>query len=270
MHSFSFSEIFNDIPATQALFTPFEHLRLTTNESGHREILKELASKLVLGDTLVAVSTFCGLNMAAIRGADLADAEHRIKYLVFLDISLKVEKFWRQIEGIVSECQTRQEAIGAIKSSIRADYKYYYLSNEDNLNRHIKRLEGEIDSNISWLSTDERYNFIREIFAQKRFIFKRIDLYDSSATEAIASALKTHGMKIDTFYLSNMSEMAREEHKTAELRQAFNKFLPLMNNASLIVDTLPRKEGLRSYSPLIQRIIQKIFKQNTHNVFFET
>lgn len=192
---------------------------LTTNEDCQEAVLERLASEPLVGNTAIGVSSFFILNAVAARGSE------GIENIVLVDCSLRVEHFWGEMQKVMAEARCREDVVGRVKELIIREKNRYFSGCRQNFmrdgieyetaeekieyrtKRELSKLDTEIVAGHSWLSNDEKFEKIQKIFDAGKFVFLRIDLFESSSTEALYEVLKEKGFTVDMIYTSNVWDM---------------------------------------------------------------
>lgn len=251
---------FGAVKECEEVFDDYMHrIFLTTNEGNHDKVLDDLKKEALIGNTVVdehggsafiAVSGFCGLNLASVRGEDSENADEKIDALIVLDRSSRVEAFWKEMKEIIVSSETRHEVIAKLEKLVETD-----LFKGVKLPSHIKYdpltgLREEILKGTSWLSTTRRFNKIKEIFVNNRFIFKRVDVTDRESMQSLKEAIQNAQLKVDALYVSNIAEYLKPDEAIP-----FKEGMRLIaQNNTLVVDTAPRPT---KDAPLKQRVVRE-------------
>lgn len=251
-----------------------ENIYLTTNETEQPKTLAIMRNEKLVGNTLLAVSSFFGLNVAAIRGEEHGQT---LDYLIIIDRSIRVQNLWQEIQKIILRFSRREEALEAIKSTLLEQAENFWPSckcpHTDCLETakikavsYIKDLEAEIVSGVSWLSSQTKYAKIKHIFDKGHFVFKRINLFDTINVSILSQTIKKLGLVLDTAYLvreyaENRDCLPKYQDSMAQLRQT-------MTDETLIIDTEPRMEGIHcDEDELTQRVIRGVVSMNIRDFF---
>lgn len=254
---------FSDVRESEGVDDYMHRIFLTTNEGLHEEVLIELQREPVIGNTFldshggntfIAVSGFCGLNIASVRG-DESENPAKIDTIIILDRSLRVQNFWEKMKEIITSSNTRHEVIDKLEELIFSE-----LFKVKGMPSHIKYdpltdLRGEILAGNSWLSTTRRFNVIKQIFANKRFIFKRIDVTDLKSMQSLKEALLKNNRKVDTLYISNIPEYLKAD-QFESFKQGISE---LVEDKIFVVDTVPRKS-------VDEKLCQRVLKLTREKV----
>lgn len=232
-----------------------EGVYFTTNEGEQKDTIRKLSEKHIntTADTIVGVSGLCTLNIGSTR----AISQKNINHLIMIDCSKHVQNFWKNMEKIIKESQTRQEAHQKIENLIdRKKFKYYSRFCQCRARAlaedHKRSLKKEIESDISWLSDNRRFERIKGIFDANHFKFFKLDLFEPQTMDPLVEYMK--GKTLDFIYLSNVGEYAENSGKLHKFRESL---APILNPArrALIVDT-------RMRSCCCEKLTQKVFIRN--------
>lgn len=231
---------------------------LTTNEvfgQGHIKVLNTLAQEPIQGNTfvenhgsaIIAVSSFWGLNMAATRGENDKSGKSNIDTIIMLDVTEQMRAFWALVKNLIASSETKEEFLSKIKQfdsvhltpEFKATGDFKGAATRGYIENFLMDgFEYEVEDGISWLSTDERFAKIKEIFDSGRFVFKLINIMDEPSVQSLHEAVKSTNLKVDTVYISNVLEM-EDSYKSPEGFETFKKGLNhLLDNSSLLVDAV--------------------------------
>ncbi len=228
---------------------------ISSNEKGQRQTLSTMAKERIVGDTMMGVSTFFTLDMAAVRGTR-SEGGGEIRHVVVFDRSARVEHFWGEVIKIMASADHRIAVIEKIKILLRENCLQYYDGHENFdpkrlCEAYIKEFQEDIDSSTSWLSNDIKFARIKKIFDEKAFTFLRLDAAEPKGFEQLKKRFLERKMVVDSIYLSNIGEYLERAPK--ETGSAYRQLIQrLTYGSSLVIDTWPRPYG--RYSPLMQRV----------------
>ncbi len=192
----------------------------------------------------MGVSGFFCLDIASIRGTACGIAQKRLKNVVVIDLSVRVEDFWKEMRSLIVASNSRLACIEGVKQLITKKHALYFANHSDCppkmlANAAIEDLGVDIELGVSWLSHDSKYEFVKEMFMQGRFLFARLDLFDITAVTLLSSALKKAGAILDTLYLSNVYEYfddISDDNEYEAQKSNFPKAVTLLiqSNASVL------------------------------------
>lgn len=237
---------------------------LTTNEEIPKEVWNQLKKEPLHGNTVVqgdagktfiGVSGFYSLNVAAIRGDEAEQAGEKLETIIILDRSENVENFWKEMTNIITSSQTRYEVLEKLETLYEESQLFEVPDSSEMKKRNItyspmNDLLADVKAGTSWLSDAKKFKRIKEIFDNKNFIFKRIDLTDMNAMQSLQTALKENKRNVDTLYVSNISEYLQSGTEFEAYKEGIKK---LAGKETLLIDTIPRKS---KNEKLKQRIIR--------------
>jgi len=244
---------------------------LTTNETNQQPIQEMLLKLDKTGNTAIGVSSFQVLNFASIRKDD---------YVVVFDRGIRVDHFWQKAAPIIAKSENRGKCYTEIAKLIEDNYIDFYAATKADAERikkecaegnfgsalplqqkaeaRIQSLREEIESGLSWLSTEERFKIIQAIFQNDRFVFKRIDLFQPKTFRNIQEIFQTQNMVPDVVYLSNLWEYTKWEANSDGMRLAnlclgmIETVKTLTTPETCLIDTEPRE--CHDCKPLSQRV----------------
>lgn len=253
---------FSSIPQCNTSYDDYNHrLFLTSNERGFDQTLEKYAQAEATGNTLIGVSGFFILDLAAAR-----QVKPLIKNIILLDRSDRVQFFWHAINEIVKTSSHFLEATQKIKQHLLNEKNRYFSSgwdyNDDKRYEFtLSTLENHIRLNLSWLSSEEKYGKIHKIFIKNRFTFLKLDFFEDRSFPDLANCLKTKNYQVDTLYLSNIWEYADSlEQRQNYYRNIKQIILPatslILTNSGRCIKCEPLNQRLISLKqmPLIELI----------------
>lgn len=246
-----------------------ERVYLTTNEihnNSDEKTLKLMSALPMIGNTIIAVSVFFGLNLVAARGKAKGKS---VDYLIMVDRSSRTQMLWTKLSKIILESTLVTEAWKTIKKMLLKDFEQFWpvcncgnpTCDETPIDMAIEsvgNVEIEIRDGYSWLSTQENFEKIKRIFVLNQFVFKRINLFDDKKTTLLSKTIQQLGLEIDTFYLSNLRESAERNECLTEFYKSMTTLRTAMTDKTMIIDTKPRPDGKNSEFLAEQRVIHKI------------
>lgn len=216
-------QILSDIPDCPNVFNDYDHRPMVvTNELNYHSVIEDNRYIPVYGNLMVAVSTFYCLDLAAVR--------ENVEYLLILDRSVRVNRFWMEVREILVNARVSGNAKNRIIRVIEENKELYYsgstrFSSSETAKDEISELLLVIERGFSWLSDERRFKRIQSLFLEGRVAFKRLDLCDSIAMESLGAALKAHSLALDIFYISNVREYALEENRGDDLYKGIESLL---------------------------------------------
>jgi hypothetical protein len=231
---------------------------LSTNEIGLNATFSHIRKEPVVGDTFIGTSSFFNLNAFSVR----SQAPGRtLKYLVVVDCSLRVEKFWKEFaQKMASSVNTIDEAQDVVYDIMNENAEFFFRPSRqiiffgatplEQASMSYEKFIKEIRQGLTWLSCKKRFSIILELFRQHHFFFVRADLSDPIAMKKLQRRLVEGSMHLDTLYLSNVREYVNDDGRIASFQNTMKSFV---SPETLIIDTNIR-ESLYSLKPLVQRV----------------
>jgi hypothetical protein len=242
-----FPSLFSNIPQMEGPLGETEDKRLyfATNEDHSDRTINILQRMPLRGNIVLAVSGIFALNILAARIEASRAHGSEISGLVIVDRSPLVERFWIELSKIITEerrgrKQTRIATILQIKELISTKKDYFFDTSSPQsiqsnflLTYNLRRFREEIQSGVSFASTDEKFNSIQEFFSENRVRFLRLDITNPSSFQALGAVLRVNQLYVDTAYFSNIlqctDDVANFQASTEEV----------MSPDTIVVDTVP-------------------------------
>lgn len=107
-----------------------------------------------------------------------------------------------------------QNRIEFAASLINELKKQSYIIGEDFFNRSlVNRLKDQLNLPTSWLSSDESFDRIKNLFLEGKIVALTIDLTNEDKFETLARILKSNQLEVDTIYLCNSSHFIPENRQ---------------------------------------------------------
>jgi len=191
----------------------FDRVFVETNELNWEKVLKSLKEKPITGNTGIYTSGLFSLDLASVE----RDHSHcDLNNIIIVDRAECVRKFWTPIEQIIKENECRHIAFGEIKDLLRQNKGSYFRECADQKAENcISSLEKKFNDQTGFLSTNEKYKKIRDIFCNDGFAFIQLDLCDQNNTKRFGELLATRSLKIDTLYVSNIYGLLFDDFESA-------------------------------------------------------
>jgi len=189
-----------------------------TNEKKQRETLdavKNYPEKK--GNAIVGTSGFFVLN--------LASTISEVSHVVLFDLSDRVAQFWHGIKEIL---QDPELSLAKAKERIPAFLQARGYG-------HIGALNEEIKNQLSWLSSEDRFEKIHQIFLKNRFSFAKIDM--GQPEEVAALFRKNEEIVPLAVYISNIAECPTGVGSTKERHAAFCESLKQIPEDAIVIDS---------------------------------
>lgn len=120
-------------------------------------------------------------------------------YVVLSDVNEAQGPFWQKIFKLVEENETRKDFAKALKASqnyiqCRTNYKSTMSTETD---QELTRPGG-------WLSSDEKYQTVRNAVLEDRIQYISWDMTDTAKASRIRDYLNDKGLEVASMYLSNV------------------------------------------------------------------
>lgn len=198
---------FPEIPLDQ--FDDYLHRPLVaSNELCQAKVLDTLKKTKIVGNTAIGVGTFFILNAVAVTPT--------IERIFVFDRSPRVTHFWEKAIEIIKRSKTRFDVILAIEALLKKESTRYFeeWGMKDSIDATAKgeceAFQANIAEGISWLSHDEKFNRIKEIFHRNCFVFARVDLFNVISMCRFKRLLEENNLTLGLAYLSNISQFCSE------------------------------------------------------------
>lgn len=217
----SFSDLFANVGDSNVANGNRGCLWTFTNETNCEKTLSFLRESPPCGNTAICVGGLFALDAASMRNID---------YLLIVDTSSSVKSFWEQMKPLIKQSCSREDLKKKMVEEIRFEKNSIIDFNEKTLIQEIEN-QGE----ISFFSSEERYNKIRDIFQKDHFAFIPLDLCNSdiSCFNSIGSQLKLANCKIDMIYTSNIEAIVPIKNFSERISTLFKSHLPVEEKGSL-------------------------------------
>lgn len=216
-------------------------LFLVPNEQHQMETLEKLKQHPSVGNTILFTSAFFGLNAAAARILKFPQTSFT---LIAFDYSTIIECFWKKFNKIICKAKTKEETISHVITLIEKEaHCFFHPKMRAQLKATVlQAFKTEIEEGLSWLSSNESFTAIQNVFKTNRFIFFPLDFSDTTKVSALGQRLKELSLKLDFVYLSNIREALETERKSLEI---FRKSIAGLNapKETIFIDTIPRPGG---------------------------
>lgn len=215
-----------------------DRLFLTTNEKELEITLAEVSKVASTGDTIIGVLGFCILNIAAMR---LLNPQSTLRNIIVIDRGGITKTFWLHASNIIRSSQTKEECLARICANVFLLKDHYFPEDGGNRSGDYAyavgcKLKKEISKNLSWLSDDERFFLIKQIFDNNRFQFFRLDFSEQSSFAPFIHAFEALHLQTDTLYLSNVHEYLVDD----DLQTYASIVERLLSRGTILIDTVPR------------------------------
>ena len=237
---------------------------LSPLESGVADSLDFFSNSPVIGDTWVGFANFFSFDAVSVRGTTALDpvSDYSIQKVLLIHRTNTVASLWTEILDSIHKSPTRTEAYEKIIS--------YIDKNRDTLFCHhcncggsscpgdlssvkLGRLAKQIQMNISWLSTDDRYAVIKNLVDKGNVAVLQADLSLLTTVRRIKKTLEDSGSKIDTLYIGSDRDLYEDEKKLPTFRRNVCTYF-MSDNPNLVTTET------RTLSRLVNTPRQLIFK----------
>jgi len=178
----------------------FDNVFVVTNELHSEKVLESMKERLITGNTGIYTSGLFSLDLAA---AERAHSSGDLENIIVIDRASNVRDFWSETEKIIRDNDNKDNAFQKIKELITKNKNRYFPTSGLTAD-HTSSLAAKINTGMSFLSTDEKYKKIRDIFCNDRFAFIQLDLCDQDSTKRLGELLVARSLTIDTLYVSNI------------------------------------------------------------------
>lgn len=202
----SLDALANVLPC-ETVYDDYAHrLFISSNETQQAQTLEALAQKTITANTLMGVSGFFTLNMAANIGKR-QNNQRNIEAIILVDRSVRAEHFWNATKGIVTESADRITVIENVKKLLKNEQSRYFSgagTDKAEMKEALKLVKNDIKEGTSWLSNNVKFQKVKQVFDANRFQFLRLDFFEKGSFSELAQAMQTHHLAVDTLYLSNI------------------------------------------------------------------
>jgi 3-methyladenine DNA glycosylase Tag len=218
-----------------------------------RTSLEKIADQTLTGDTIFGTSGFYTLSLASLKRTP-GNGFDKIKNILIADISENTRAFWKDMSRIIRGCPEREKAINLIIQRLETKKDTYFPRSPRSAEMYSQDIMQSIQSGESWLSTDDRYQRIYEIFLSEGFQFVSCNLFDESDVAKIMQNIEQAEATIDSTYFSNIHEYAILDGKMSSFRRAID---PLIGAKTLVTRTAARCIGCFNKYQLQQHVVRK-------------
>jgi hypothetical protein len=163
-----------------------------TNEVGTEYTLQVLTDQPVHGNIIIAPGGFFALDAAAVRPTFFP------YHILILDPDPRVDMFWKKMAPKIREAKDRNSLITKIKQEFIPECKTKFARDVE------ARFSSDIHDGRSWLSNDEKFKRIKEIFLNERFAMIRQDIAVSSI---ISRRLEESDLMVDVIRVSDFGSI---------------------------------------------------------------
>lgn len=124
---------------------------------------------------------------------------------IVADISDCVFEFYSETKKCVIRAENRESFVNDMLNSFKDD-RYQRKYCREKLSFYIDQLEKELFREESWLSTDEGFNFIKDLYQNNRIVHLRLDIVDTESFFKIKVFLDENSLSLDTLYVTNIAD----------------------------------------------------------------
>lgn len=176
---------------------------ICSNEDRHKYTVYQAKGLPPKGNTIVGVSCFAVLNIAAHRPIPLEDLS-----IVVIDRGVRVLDFWTKVIDLIKDVVDKEEFQNNL-IDLYYDQRSIWgegLTHKQAYTETIDQLGVEINQGFSWIARDETFQRIQQIVLSGRLTIYGGDITRRSDMLFLSSELSRMGKKVDLFYISNCHE----------------------------------------------------------------
>lgn len=211
--------------------------QMTSQELAQPKVLATMKKQLVIGDVFIATGGFTALNIFSVRGIESPEPQKKLKRVLLIGMDSSHQIFWKGVQEIVIASKDRFEAFTKINHFLYKKRKELFgQSADEECERQQCDLLKEFASGQSWLSSEERFECIRENFRSKHIDVKTINLWDPGSFDSIVAALQLHEFKVDSLYLSNLAETAMQTGNLEQYCEGMQRLMSVISKDTLLID----------------------------------
>lgn len=226
-----------DFPIQEENFHLAQLHYVLCNEVEQEAILERLSPARSNG---VHLGFSCWLNFDIL-------AEKKSPYALLCDFDSNMIALLNTIQRIIAISQTPDEFIEKFWQELSSHEELHFqgffgptgIVNYENF-RHQMRLKG-------WLSTPEKFQIIKEMYAQGRILHRKLDITDTSAFDQIKQWAFTQNLVFDSLYTSNIPEWVFQS--SLEKRNALYRNVEKIIDPSTQVITAQKRYQYGSEQP---------------------
>lgn len=231
---------------------------IITNETGLEDIQEKLRLCNIAMSCHLGVSGWYNFDLMCItkssRGIILDYNCNQVSFLKQTLIILK-NSYYRAcfVEDFIKYLRAMENRMAEVRRQIVHDYGFhnqniaynilhdsctlFYINIKDGRDP-IEQVNHELIRNGSWLSTDNNYNYIRNLALQDKICVICEDITNTSNMRRILDLLDWNGITLNTVYLSNAMDYIPDENITSETISLFKR-----DNSKIIYTN--HKSGLK-------------------------
>lgn len=173
------------------------------------------ANDLDTKKTMVKIEGRCpsnGIHIGVGIGGSLDIVAHRqSKRAIIADYGANNKKFIDLMCFVLLQNpkQNRKEFVISLINEIKT---HSFSFGEDFFDRSLKqRLEDQLHLTTSWLSSNESFDHIKNLFLEGKIVALTIDLTNEDKFDTLSRILKSNQLEVDTIYLCNSSHFIPED-----------------------------------------------------------
>ncbi|MBM3184639.1 MAG: hypothetical protein FJZ64_04975, partial [Chlamydiae bacterium] len=156
------------------------------NEQGQERTIQELARQHLGGNSHIGFSGWLNYDIMAVTNPQRA---------IICDINPRMIEFYRVFQETLLDSLNRSEFIRNLKEKLDSRRAYFDNGCLEQLASEQNRVEG-------WLSSDERFNFIKKMHEEGRIRYEKLDATDRERFQKVTDSYRP----IQTVYASNIYE----------------------------------------------------------------
>ncbi len=186
------------IPRKKNLYFEDERVDISSDELFIQKSLNKLRKMGPVGNLAIGIGGFCTLDLASVR--------ENIDYILIVDVSARTQLFWKKMLPIIRNAEDRKDCEKKIHQNIIS-----WIENYGHCDKNTEYYISLLIKGTSWLSREDRFSRIKEIFSNNRFAFIRMDITDNKAVRALQAIHDSNGLIADIMYLSNIINFIQAE-----------------------------------------------------------
>ncbi len=152
-------------------------------------------------------------------------ALRKSKFGILMDIDPRIIEVYQMIDQILVDTTDRRVFVEKLTEGLKhVEFDFYKEKGGDVLRRQIHEIENQLTFREGWLSSDDSFAYIRNMFREGRVKYFRSSLYNVEMFKRIGQWIKQNGIVTDTIYISNIYEWEAED------KDNFGKSLSYVTN----------------------------------------
>lgn len=196
---------------------------LTTNERSATKVFKNLVGHE--GSNRVHIGCSGWQNFDLISNL-------KSNYAIIVDIAKSTRMIYQVTEQEIKTADNRQDFLEKVATvfqkmpiAISVGSKHFYREDI------AKELILELNKPNSWLASDEKFEFIKKMFAEKRIVFLGVDFKETPIFSKINQVIRDNGLSLDTLYLSNVIDWLEQSDR----RSFFDSINAVVNEDTQVI-----------------------------------